>query len=181
MMSENDKPRPSVEIIAAVARDGGIGRNNALVWRDSDDLRHFKQLTLGSPIIMGRLTWESLGRPLPGRRNIVVTRQATWQAGGAERASSLNAALAQAADADRIFVIGGAQLYALALPRADILHLTEIDATFDADTFFPPWHPEEFQCEAGDPRTAVTGERYRFCTYLRKTATRPVPSPGSCG
>ena len=129
-------------LIAGVARNGAIGKDDALPWRLPEDLKHFKQHTLGWPVIMGRRTWESLPpafRPLPGRRNLVVTRQADWRAEGAEPAHSLDAALQRVGDSERAFVIGGAQLYAEALPRADELLLTEIDADFEADAFFPAW------------------------------------------
>ena len=127
-------------LIAALARDGGIGRGNDLLFKLREDMQHFKRTTLGCPVVMGRKTWDSIGRPLPGRRNIVVTRQADWSAEGCESAGSLNEALACVADAERVFVIGGAQLYAAALPLADELVLTEIDAVVEgADTFFPAW------------------------------------------
>ena len=140
--------RPILAVIAAVARNGGIGRDNQLLWRESADLKRFRAVTMGCPVIMGRRTWESLPerfRPLPGRRNVIVTRNAGWQAAGAELADSLDAALAQVAGADKVFVIGGGQLYAQALPRADELVLTDIDAEFEADTYFPRWDRADFE------------------------------------
>jgi dihydrofolate reductase len=131
-------PRPAVSLVAAVARDGGIGHAGGLLVRLPDDLPRFKRITMGAPIVMGRKTWASIGRALPGRRNIVVTRDPGFRAEGAEVASSLDDALEQAASAGKVYVIGGAQIYALALPIADVLLLTEIDAEFTADTFFPP-------------------------------------------
>ncbi len=107
-----------LNLIVAVARNGVIGRNGALPWRLPEDLAHFKRTTMGSPIIMGRKTWESIGRPLPGRRNIVVSRSKNLAANGAEIAADLDAALALCADATEAFVIGGAQLYSAARPRA---------------------------------------------------------------
>ncbi len=157
-----------VVLIAAVARNGVIGKGGALPWHLPEDLRHFKALTLGHPIIMGRRTWESLGRPLPGRHNIVVSRDAQWQPVGAERADSLPAALALAAGAPRVFVIGGAQLYAAALPLADALELTEIDADFDGDTHFPDWPREQFVETSRQPAVSASGLRYALVSYRRK-------------
>src|SRR5687768_1237093 len=115
-MAAMNQPRPVLSLVAIVARNGAIGRGNALLWRLPEDLKHFKRTTLGSAVIMGRKTWDSIGRPLPGRRNIVITRNPQWQAAGAERAESLAAALAMANDEAKLFVIGGAQIYAQALP-----------------------------------------------------------------
>ena len=162
--------RPVVAVIAAVARNGAIGRDNALLWRAPQDLAHFRALTLGSPVLMGRRTWASLParfRPLPGRRNLVLTRDPHWRAEGAETADSLPAALARLADAPRVCVIGGAQLYALALPLADELHLTEIDADLDGDTHFPPWPRADFDEVAREPRHAADGTRFDFVHYRR--------------
>lgn len=160
-------------LIAAVARNGVIGRGNALLWRLPEDLRHFRRMTLGCPVIMGRRTWDSLPpafRPLPGRRNLVVTRDAGWRAEGAEAAPSLDAALARVADAPRAFVTGGAELYALALPHADELLLTEIERDFDGDVRFPDWDRAAFvetareRHHAGPPNDFD----YAFVTYARK-------------
>ncbi len=136
--------RPQIVVIAAVARNGVIGRDNTLPWRLKADLAHFKRTTLGHPVIMGRKTWESLGRPLPGRTNIVVSRKSGWRAEGAQIVESLDAAIAACEGAERIFVIGGAQLYALALPMADRLILTEIQADVDGDARFPAFDPSTF-------------------------------------
>ena len=162
--------RPTVSLIAAVARRGAIGKNNALLWSEPADLKHLRLVTMGCPVIMGRKTWDSLPtrfRPLPGRRNIVLTRHAAWRADGAESAASLDAALALAAPAPKVFVIGGATLYALALPRADELLLTEIDAEFEADTFFPPWDRLLFRQTARQHHTTEQGIAYSFVTYTR--------------
>jgi dihydrofolate reductase len=156
-------------LVAALDRRRAIGRDGGLLWHEREDQAHFRRTTMGAPVIMGRKTWDSLPerfRPLPGRRNIVVTRNAAWQAADAERASSLDAALALAADAPRACVIGGGELYALALQRADTLVLTEIDAAFDgADTFFPDF--QGFVEVAREPRTAADGTRFAFVTYRR--------------
>jgi dihydrofolate reductase len=163
--------RPAVSLIAAVARNGAIGRDNQLLWHDSADQRHFRATTQGHPVLMGRRTWDSLPprfRPLPGRRNIVLSRGHT-PCPGAELAGSLDAALALVADAPRVFVIGGAELYALALPLADELVLTEIDADFgDADTFFPPWDRSAFDAVDLRPERSDSGVDFRFVTYRRK-------------
>jgi dihydrofolate reductase len=135
-------------LIAAVARNGCIGKDNALPWRLPEDLQHLRRVTMGWPVIMGRRTWESLParfRPLPGRRNIVVTRNSAWRAEGAEGAQSIDDALALAATADQAFVIGGSELYAATLPRADELVLTEIERDFDGDARFPAWDRSRFR------------------------------------
>ena len=155
-------------LIAAVARNGVIGRNGDLPWRLPDDLKHFKALTLGHPILMGRRTWDSLGRPLPGRRNIVISRTPGWRADGAEGATSLDDALALVADAPQAFVIGGAQLYAQALPLADALELTEIDHDVDGDTHFPEWDRSAFVETARSAHTAEAGWPYAFVSYARR-------------
>ena len=162
-------PRPLLSLIAIVARNGAIGRGNALLWRLPEDLKHFKRTTLGSPVVMGRKTWDSIGRPLPGRRNIVITRDPQWQASGAERAGSLDEAMAMTNDAAKLYVIGGAQIYAQALPIADELVLTEVDADAgDADTFFPAWDRDAFTRHPGEEHRSEQGFTYRFVTYQRK-------------
>jgi dihydrofolate reductase len=164
-------PRTVVALIASVARNGAIGKDNALLWRESEDQKRFRRLTLGSPVIMGRLTWESLPdrfRPLPGRRNIVLTRDPQWQAGGAEKAASLDTALAALADAPKAFVIGGAEVYAQALAFADELLLTEIDADLDGDSHFPAWSRADFNEVAREAHVAAGGIGYSFVTYQRQ-------------
>ncbi|MDH4059759.1 MAG: dihydrofolate reductase, partial [Aquincola sp.] len=135
-----------------------------------EDQAHFRRITMGCPVIMGRKTWDSLParfRPLPGRRNVVVTRSATWHAAGAERAASLDEALALVADAPKAFVIGGGELYTLALPRADELVLTEIDTAFDgADAHFPAF--AGFTESSREAHVAGDGTRYAFVTYQRQ-------------
>jgi dihydrofolate reductase len=165
--------KPAVlSLIAAVARDGGIGRQNELLWQDSRDQKHFRAVTLGCPVIMGRRTWDSLPdrfRPLPGRRNIVVTRNAGWHGPGAEAAHSLAEALALVTNAPRAFVMGGGQLYAEALPVADELELTEVDASFEADTFFPTWDKAAFDEIKREtyPAQALGDIGFAFVTYRR--------------
>jgi dihydrofolate reductase len=158
-------------LIAALDRQRAIGRDGGLLWQEREDQRHFRRVTMGCPVIMGRKTWDSLParfRPLPGRCNIVVTRDVRWQAPGAEAAPSLDAALALVAGAEKVFVIGGGELYALALAHADEMMLTEIDTVFDgADTFFPDFDRPAFLETAREPRTAADGMRYAFVTYRR--------------
>ena len=156
-------------LIAAVARNGVIGQDKRLPWHLPADLKHFKTLTTGHTVIMGRKTWESLPpnfRPLPGRQNIVVTRNAGYAAAGAVVVGSLPAALAAAAG-DEAFVIGGAELYAAALPQAARLRLTEIDADFAGDTWFPPRDPREWRETVRDAQRDETGLGYAFVTYER--------------
>ena len=165
--------RPRLALIAAVPRNRAIGRGGELIFRESEDQKHFRRVTLGCPVIMGRKTWDSLParfRPLPGRANIVVTRNAHWSAEGATRAGSLDEALKLAADAAKVFVIGGAELYALALPRADELVLTEIDAEIDGDVFFPDWPRTQFRQTSSEPHATAGGVGYRFNHYIRQEA-----------
>ena len=164
-------PRSTLALIAAVARNGAIGKDNGLLWRLPADLQHFKRTTVGAPVVMGRRTWESLPaafRPLPGRRNVVVTRNSGWAAPGAEAAPSLEDALDLLRDAERVFVIGGGELYAQALPLADLLVLTEIDADFDGDTFFPVWDRSAFEELSRDSQVSDAGWPYHFVTYRRR-------------
>lgn len=156
-------PHPTLALIAAVARNGAIGKDGGLLWHEPEDLKHFRRVTMGCPVIMGRKTWDSLParfRPLPGRRNVVITRNSAWRADGAEAAPSLDAALALLADAPKVFVIGGGELYAHALPHASELVLTEIDADFDGDTFFPPWERARFTETSREDRPG-----YSFVIY----------------
>lgn len=126
-----------ISLIAAHARNGVIGRNNQMPWKIPGEQAYFKRMTMGHTIVMGRKTWESIGRALPGRRNVVVTRNRDYVAPGAEVAASLDDAL-KFANTGQVFIIGGAELYAHAMPRADQILLTEIDADFEGDTFMPP-------------------------------------------
>jgi dihydrofolate reductase len=171
------RQRPALSLIAAVARNGAIGRDNALLWHEPEDHKRFRRLTMGHPVIMGRKTWDSLParfRPLPGRRNIVVTRNVAWRAEGAEVCASMDAALDVLEGAGRAFVIGGASLYALALPQVDTLELTEIDADLDGDVFFPPWDRSRFSASCTEPRMGAGGVGYRFITYTKIGGNRHV-------
>jgi dihydrofolate reductase len=165
-------PRPTLTLIAALDRRRAIGRGGELLWHEREDQKRFRALTMGFPVIMGRKTWDSLPakfRPLPGRRNIVVTRDARWRADGADTAATLEAALALSAGAAQAFVIGGGELYASALPHADTLELTEIDAVFEAgDVYFPAFDRASFSEAAREEHRSADGTRYAFVTYQRK-------------
>ena len=160
--------RPALCLIAAVARNRAIGKNNQLLVHLPGDLPRFKKLTLGHPVIMGRKTWDSIGRPLPQRRNIVITRNAGWRADGAEAAASLTCALALVSGEPKVFVIGGAQIYVQALPLAEELALTEIDADFDGDAFFPEWDRAQYEQTSREDHSTPQGLHYSF-THYNKT------------
>lgn len=135
----------ALSLLVAMSENRVIGRGGQLPWRLSADLRRFKSLTMGHPIVMGRKTFQSIGRPLPGRTTIVVTRQPGFQAPGARVAHDLEQALEIAASDPETFIVGGAEIYGMTLPRADRLHLTLVHAYVDGDTYFPPldwnhWH-----------------------------------------
>jgi dihydrofolate reductase len=160
-----------VFLVAAVARNGVIGRDGTIPWRLAEDMQRFRELTTGHPVVMGRRTWESLPdpfRPLPGRRNVVVTRDPGWRDEGAERAGSLEEALELVEGAERAFVIGGAELYASALPLADELVLTELDSAVEGDTFFPEFRRADFEEVAREPRVTPDGTTFAFVTYERR-------------
>jgi dihydrofolate reductase len=161
----------AITLVAAVARNGAIGRNNDLVFRDPTDLQHLRALTMGSPVLMGRKTWDSLPakfKPLPGRRNVVISRDAGFTAAGAEGATSLDAAMSLVADAPQTFVLGGGQLYALALPLAQRLVLTEVDADLPGDTFFPPWDRQQFVETQRQSHRSAAGVVFDIVTYIRR-------------
>jgi len=158
-----------IGMIWAEARDGVIGAAGGMPWHVPEDLAHFKAVTMGAPVVMGRRTWESFPdrfRPLPGRRNIVVTRDARWEADGAERAGSLDEAFAVAGDAETVWVIGGGQLYRAAIDRADVLEVTELDLAVEGDTRAPSREGWSAVAES-DWRSSRTGIRYRFVTLQR--------------
>jgi dihydrofolate reductase len=165
-------PQPStrLHLILARAANGVIGKDNALPWHLPEDMAHFKRTTLGHPVIMGRRTWDSLPpkfRPLPGRLNIVVTRDAQWQAEGASRAGSLHEAMAVCPEGSDAWVIGGAQIYAAALPLAQTAVVTEIARDFEGDAFAPTFGPE-WTTTARETHTADNGLPFAFVTYTRK-------------
>lgn len=157
-----------LSLIAAIGKNLEIGKGGRLLWRLHDDVTHFKMITMGHPVIMGRKTWESLSekfRPLPGRMNIVVTRKTCYSARGALVASSFEAAYTMVAMCREVFVIGGGELYALALPRASRLYLTLVDAEVEADTFFPAYE-NDFRVIVDEP--GIGDPPHRFLVLERK-------------
>ncbi len=157
----------SLTLIVAYSTNRAIGRDNALPWKLPGDLAHFKRSTLGHPIIMGRKTWDSLGRPLPGRSNIVISRNPDFSAAGAILAPTLEAAVAACGDVEEAFVIGGAQIYAQALPLAKRVLATEVHADVDGDAFFPLLPSFQWKETAREPQPAENGYDYDFVTYER--------------
>ena len=163
--------KPTLTLIAACARGGVIGIENRMPWHLPEDMKFFREATRGKPVIMGRKTWESLPdafRPLPGRLNIVVSRNPDFHAAGGTVVGSLADALTAAGDAETAFVIGGAELYRQALPLADRLLLTEIDRDFDGDAYFPEFARDVWQEVARDARIAESGLPFAFVTYQRR-------------
>jgi dihydrofolate reductase len=160
-------------IVAALARNRAIGRGNRMPWHLPEDLKRFKRLTSGHPVVMGRKTFESIvaatGKPLPLRENIVITRSVDWSCAGCVIVHSIGAALDAAGRSRDVFVIGGAEIYALALPLARHLYLTEIDREFDGDTFFPKFDRAQWREISRDPRppAADEGFAYAFVEYER--------------
>ena len=160
-----------ISLIAALAANRAIGKDNELLWQLPEDMRHFRETTRGKPVIMGRKTWESLPeafRPLPGRHNIVVSRDPDYQAPGATLAASLADALRLAADVEEVFVIGGGELYSQALPLASRLYLTEIEQDFDGDVFFPEVQPQDWEEISRQPSQGTTGPLFSFAVYQRR-------------
>ncbi len=156
-----------LNLIFAKSRNGVIGKDGKLPWHLPEDLAHFKRVTLGSPVIMGRKTWDSLParfRPLPGRTNVVVTHQSDWSEPGALRAAGLADALAMCASAEQVWVIGGAQLYAQTIALASTAVVTDIDADFDGDAFAPQFSAQ-WRETSRETHTTVNGLRYSFVTY----------------
>jgi dihydrofolate reductase len=163
-------PRPEIVFVLARATNGVIGRDGDLPWHLPADLRHFKALTKGNPMLMGRKTFETLSGLLPGRRHIVLTRDRDWRAEGAEIVHDMDSAIA-IAYAPTLSVVGGAEIYALALPHADRIELTEIDATPDGDTVVPPFDPAVWTETAREDHAATeTQPGYAFVTLRRRIA-----------
>jgi dihydrofolate reductase len=160
-------PGPRIYLVAAVAANGIIGSNGRLPWHFPEELKHFKEVTLGHPVIMGRRTWESLKGALPGRKNIVVTRTPGYQASGASVAASLEAALALCAGAPKAMVIGGNQLFAESLPLAAGLELTEIQKDYPGDTWFPAFDRARWREMKREAHTAADGTRFDYVLYER--------------
>ncbi len=156
---------PKIYLVAAVAANGVIGRQGRLPWQLPEDLKHFKRLTLGHPVIMGRKTWESLPGPLPGRDNIVITRTPGYEAPGAAVASSLDAALALCTGESVAFIIGGEQLFADSLPFAAGLVLTEIHRDYEGDVSFPRYDRSRWRESQRERHTAADGTKFDFVLY----------------
>jgi dihydrofolate reductase len=170
-------PAPKIAMIAAVARNGVIGREGGLPWRIPSDMGFFKRVTMGKPIVMGRKQFESVGRPLPGRANIVVSRQKTYRPEGVEVFSDFDAALdraravARTDGAKEVMIIGGGKIYALGMPVADRLYLTEVDAAPEGDTFFPQVDSERWQCV--ETLETTPSERDEACYKIAVYERRP--------
>jgi len=171
----------TITIVAAMARNRAIGLNGRLPWHLPRELRHFRETTMGKPIVMGRRTWESIGKALPGRQNLVVTANASFRAEGCEVVHSLEEAVARSEGAE-VMIIGGGQLYGEALPLADRMILTLVQCDADADTWFPEWNEREWR------RVAVREERaddrnpfdYRVIELSRRHASdETCPAPGT--
>ena len=162
---------PEIVIIAAVAKNRVIGRDNQLLWNIPEDMAHFKALTAGHTVVMGRKTWESLPprfRPLPGRRNIVISRQTEYAAPGAELAGSLEMALKLASTASTVFIIGGEQIYAQAMALADRLEITEVDLEPEGDAWFPEIPAIDWKVAQKNTPSSQSGTGFSFLTYRRQ-------------
>jgi dihydrofolate reductase len=160
---------PRITLIVARARNGVIGNRNKLPWRLPEDLQHLKSATMGHPVIMGRKTFDSIGKPLPGRRIIVVTRQTDWSHAGCERAGSVDEAieLAVRSASDEVFVAGGTEIFRQTLDRADRLLVTEVDLEPEGDSVFPPIDPARWRQASRRSHRSVTGLGYEIVEYLR--------------
>ncbi len=158
-----------VSLVVAVAENGVIGRDNALPWRLPNDLRFFKKTTLGHPILMGRATFESIGRPLPGRLNLVLSRNADLHIEGCTVVHSLDEAIAASTDASELMVIGGAQVYAQVLPSADRIYLTRVHGDVEGDTWFPAFDATQWRAESSERHEADDqhAHAYSFITLQR--------------
>lgn len=155
-----------ITIVVALDRNGLIGRAGALPWRLPADLAHFKTITLGKPVVMGRKTFASIGRPLPGRRNVVMTRDEGFSAEGVEVVHSVDAVIRALADAGEIMIIGGAEIYRAFLPRAGRMVVTLVDAVFEGDTWFPAWPPGEGWAIRGRERRAADAKNPQAMEFL---------------
>lgn len=166
----HDLKKTRISLIAAVSLNGVIGREQKLPWNLPEDLKYFKEITHGAPVIMGRKTFDSIGRPLPGRKNIIITRKTDIIIPGAWVVPSLESGLAEAGKAPEIFILGGGEIYRLALPIADRLYLTEIDMKIEGDTTFPEWSRTEFKESKREERPAdkAAGRpSFRFLVFDR--------------
>lgn len=157
-----------IAIIVAMSKNQVIGVNNSLPWHISEDLKRFKQLTTGHPIIMGRKTYESIGKPLPKRRNIVVTRNVDLKIKGVDVTNSIKSALDICKNSDTVFIIGGGMIYNLALPYVNHLHITKIDSFVDGDAFFPDFDKSQWQEIARIDSKDSDGMSFSFVDYKKK-------------
>jgi len=163
--------------IVATDERGGIGKDGRLPWHLPNDLKRFKALTMGKPLVMGRRTFDSIGRALPGRQNIVVSRRPDLVIDGCSVAPSFAAALAAAAGATEVCVIGGAEIYRLALPMTGLVHLTKVHATVDADTFFPALDAADWEQIAREDHPADERHAYGYSFLTLRNARRGSPDP----
>lgn len=166
-----------ISLVVAMAENRVIGANNRLPWHLPADLKHFKRITMGHPIVMGRRTWESIGRPLPGRTSIVVTRQAGYRAEGAVVVNSLEAAVEAAAESDELMVIGGAWLFEEVLGRADRIYLTEIHAELEGDTYFPGLNEDEWACVSREDFEQDEKNPYDYTFMVLERIPEALPAP----
>jgi len=168
-----------ISLVVAMDENRVIGAHGTLPWRLPADLKHFKRVTMGHPIVMGRRTWESIGRALPGRTNIVVTRQAGFGAPGAVVVDSLEAAKARAAeeDCEELMIIGGATLYEQAMPETSRIYLTEIHAEFEGDTYFPELNEDEWACVSREDREKDDKNPYDYSFLVLERLIEALPAP----
>lgn len=157
-----------IAMIAAMANNRVIGKDNQMPWHLPEDLRHFKAITMNKPIVMGRKTFESIGRPLPGRHNIVITGQADFSAAGITVVDSIEAAIVSAQECDELVIIGGGQLYSAMLAKADSLYLTEINLEVEGDTFFPHWDDGSWLEVSRINEKSSNGLEYSFINMVKK-------------
>jgi dihydrofolate reductase len=161
-----------ISLVVAAAKNNGIGKNGKMPWHLSNDMKHFKNVTWGMPIVMGRKTFESLGKALPGRKNIVISRQENWNAAGATVVKSIDEALASSAttDAKEIMVIGGGEIYKLLFEKAKRIYMTRVEADPEADTYFPAIDPTEWELvsQKDHEADAKNDYNYSFQVWERK-------------
>lgn len=157
-----------IAMIAAMANNRVIGKDNQMPWHLPEDLRHFKAMTLSKPVVMGRKTFESIGRPLPGRHNIVISRNTDFCPEGVTCVTNYEDAIAAAEPCDEVVIIGGGQLYAQILPKTDVLYLTMIELDTDGDTFFPDWDDGSWDLQSSVNATSDQGLQYSFNTLVKK-------------
>jgi dihydrofolate reductase len=167
--------QPLISLIVAMAQNGVIGRGNGLPWKLPEDLRRFREFTLGKPILMGRKTFESIGRPLPGRGNLVLTRDRDWSAAGVIAVHSVEEALRQTRTCDELVAIGGAQIYRLLLPFARRIYLTHVHADVPGDTYFPAFDPTQW--DDVECRVHPADERHAYPVTFVTLERRTTPAP----